>query len=67
VRPYKPAFGHDDAVERIRADRGSHFDPDLVDCFVMIAAEFRDIRRQVDDRSSSAAGAAALGDPPDPP
>ena len=30
------------------ADRGTHFDPQLVDLFTPIAAQFRDIRRQVD-------------------
>ncbi|MDR3300629.1 MAG: response regulator [Candidatus Accumulibacter sp.] len=36
VRPYKPAFDHQDAVEIILAGRGTHFDPVLVDLFEKI-------------------------------
>ncbi len=52
VRPYKPAFGHEEAVRRILADRGSHFDPVLVDLFARIEPEFLDIRRSVDGRAN---------------
>jgi adenylate cyclase len=39
-RPYRVAIAHDQAVGVIRAQRGTHFDPDVVDAFM--AAE-RDI------------------------
>ena len=50
-RPYKPAFGHDESVRRILADRGTHFDPVLVDVFAQLAGEFREIRRDIDGRA----------------
>lgn len=33
-RPYKAAWSVDRAVDRMRADRGRHFDPDLLDLFL---------------------------------
>lgn len=33
-RPYKDRLPHAEAVRRIRADRGAHFDPRLVDAFL---------------------------------
>lgn len=33
-RPYKPAWPVDDALAYLRAQRGSHFDPDCVDAFL---------------------------------
>ena len=43
VRVYKPAMPHAQAVEIIAAGRGQHFDPGLVDVFLKIHEEFRDI------------------------
>lgn len=34
ARPYRPAVTPDAAVQRIRADRGSHFDPAVVDALL---------------------------------
>ena len=42
-RVYKPPFPHDQAVDMISEQRGSHFDPDMVDAFLDIQAEFRRI------------------------
>jgi putative two-component system response regulator len=36
-RPYKTAFGHDDAVGIIAQGRGTHFDPALVDVFLSVS------------------------------
>jgi response regulator RpfG family c-di-GMP phosphodiesterase len=36
-RPYKPAWTFDDALAEILCQRGSHFDPTVVDAFVPIA------------------------------
>ena len=40
-RVYKPAFPHRKAVEIICKDRGTHFDPDIVDAFVEIEGAFK--------------------------
>jgi len=39
-RPYKKVFGHDDAVNAIINNSGSHFDPDLVEVFLMVSDDF---------------------------
>jgi putative two-component system response regulator len=48
-RVYKPAWSHADAVDMIRAGRGGHFDPSLVDCFLEDADEFRYIASRFSD------------------
>ena len=52
-RPYKRAFGHDEAVRRILADSGTHFDPLLVDVFSRVEEQFRDIRRRSTERDAA--------------
>ena len=42
-RPYKNALSHDMAVEIIKNDSGTHFDPVLVDLFLNVQSEFEDI------------------------
>jgi putative two-component system response regulator len=42
-RPYEDEVSHTEAVERIRADRGEHFDPDVVDAFLECENEFLEI------------------------
>ncbi len=49
ARPYKPALDHPAAVGRIRADSGSHFDPDLVVAFERCQPDFAAIRRRLLD------------------
>jgi putative two-component system response regulator len=39
-RPYKKAFTHEDAVEIIRKDSGTHFDPKIVEAFLYVAKDF---------------------------
>ncbi len=43
-RTYKEAFSHERAKEIITSERGSHFDPDIVDAFIKREKEFREIR-----------------------
>ncbi len=43
-RPYKKAMPHEEAVRLIRAERGTHFDPDIVDVFVEQADTFHRIK-----------------------
>ena len=50
VRPYKPALSHEESVRIITEGRGSHFDPTLVDVFLDLAGEFKEVA----DRISSA-------------
>jgi len=42
-RVYKPPFTHSKAVEIITEGKGRHFDPDMVDAFLEIHEEFRQI------------------------
>ncbi len=42
-RVYKPAFSHEEAIDIMRKGRGSHFDPDILDVFLKINDEFREI------------------------
>jgi putative two-component system response regulator len=48
-RPYKSACGHEEAVRRITADRGFHFDPVLVDGFLSCHQDFDAIRQRLTD------------------
>ncbi len=48
-RCYKPAFSHEKAVAIIEEGRGSHFDPVLVDAFLEIQDQFREIASQFVD------------------
>lgn len=43
-RVYKPAFSHEKSRDIIVGDRGTHFDPDVVDAFVEVEDKFRAIR-----------------------
>ena len=40
-RSYRSGVAHDDAVSIIRAGRGTHFDPDVVEAFLRVEREFR--------------------------
>ena len=50
-RVYKPAFPHDKALAMIADGRGHHFDPTLVDVFMKVSDEVRDIARHFADES----------------
>ena len=58
-RVYKPPMAHEQAVEIIRAGRGSHFDPDIADAFLEIQEEFRAIAQRFADTDASLQGKAA--------
>lgn len=45
-RPYKKAWSIEDAVSLIRDNRGSHFDPNLVDVFLSILPDILLIRER---------------------
>lgn len=40
ARGYKPALPHEEAVRLMKAQRGTHFDPDVLDAFVEVSDEF---------------------------
>lgn len=48
-RVYKPPFPHEKAVAIIAEGRGKHFDPDVVDAFLMIEGQFRSIAERFAD------------------
>ena len=49
TRVYKPGMPHAKAVDIIVAGRGTHFDPDICDCFVRIHAQFAEIALRFND------------------
>jgi adenylate cyclase len=50
-RIYKPSMSHEDAVSFITSLKGIVFDPDVVDAFLEVHEEFRQISRELEDRS----------------
>jgi putative two-component system response regulator len=48
-RVYKAAFSHKEAVEIIAQGKGEHFDPELVDAFLALSAEFQRIKQKFAD------------------
>ena len=48
-RVYKPPYPHEKAVSIIVEGRGTHFDPDLVDAFLRIESQFRQIAERFAD------------------
>ena len=48
-RVYKEAYSHKKAVEMIKADSGTHFDPDVVEAFVLLHEKFQQIARDYPD------------------
>jgi putative two-component system response regulator len=48
-RVYKPPSPHVLALKAIKKGRGTHFDPDMVDAFLEIHEEFRNIARKFSD------------------
>jgi putative two-component system response regulator len=58
-RVYKEAMPHDAAAAIIIEGRGQHFDPDMVDAFVSLQAEFQEIASRYADHDSDLAKKAA--------
>lgn len=54
-RRYKRAFGIDETVQQMRAERGTHFDPELVDLFLDALDELLFIRAAYPDLSEALA------------
>lgn len=50
-RYYKPAMPHDEAKARIIEERGTHFDPELVDAFMECCDEFHEIAERYGDEA----------------
>lgn len=48
-RVYKDAIDHEKATEIIIKDSGSHFDPDIVETFLLIKDKFKEISEQYKD------------------
>lgn len=48
-RIYKDAASHQDALDTILAERGKHFDPDIVDAFAGLADIFKNIAQNITD------------------
>ena len=44
-RPYKEAYSHEKAVDIISENKGTHFDPDIVDLFLSISDRFAQIMK----------------------
>lgn len=42
-RIYKPSFSHTQAINIIKKGKGSHFDPNIIDCFLKIKDQFKDV------------------------
>jgi putative two-component system response regulator len=53
-RPYKDPFSVKDSLVIIKAGRGNHFDPDLVDAFFAIQDEILAIKKECDDDKQQA-------------
>lgn len=57
-RPYKKAWTVDAALDYIRENRGTHFDPDIVDPFLRVIPEILVSRARYAEPDQTAAAAA---------
>ncbi|MDW8468984.1 MAG: response regulator [Burkholderiales bacterium] len=55
-RPYKKAWRPEEAFEYLRAQRGRHFDPVLVDAFLGVKEKVLEVQRDLQDVASEAGG-----------
>ena len=59
ARPYKAPWTHEQALAHLGANRGTHFDPAVVDAFLSSAEEADEVRQRLADPSAEAEQAAA--------
>ena len=52
-RTYKEPWPHEQCVDKIREQAGQHFDPDMVEVFLEVDEQFREIAAQYADRSAA--------------
>lgn len=52
-RPYKPPYSVDESLDIIRESSGTHFDPDVVDAFLLVKDEILAIREKYKDEQES--------------
>ena len=52
-RVYKDPMSHAQAREVIAAGRGQHFDPDIVDAFLALEADFQSIALRFEDQNDA--------------
>ncbi len=57
-RVYKPPFSHKKAVDIIVEGKGRHFDPDIVEAFIVIQEDFRKIAYEFADHEEDRASLA---------
>ena len=55
-RPYKKAWSNQDALEYIRSNKGSHFDPECVEAFLLQFSKISLVQQQLQDVSPSQKG-----------
>lgn len=48
-RPYKPRYRHDEALKMILSEKGTHFDPDLLDISMNVLEDFKNIAESHQD------------------
>lgn len=53
LRPYKNPIAHERAVEIIKGDSGTHFDPKVVEAFLAIEEKFNEIRMKYQKNSQA--------------
>lgn len=58
-RVYKEGMSHEQAEQIMRDGRGTHFDPDILDAFIAVAPQFREIASRFADRDADVRGASA--------
>ncbi len=54
-RCYKPAYPHEQCVQMIRREAGQQFDPNLVEVFLGMESQFREIARRLREHSAAPA------------
>ncbi len=52
-RVYKDAFSHEKAVDIIKSDSGSHFDPDVVEAFLAHDDDFQRVREELHEQEKA--------------